>query len=345
MKDDLRKPWYLGGALYDSLLIVGAPLVACAIVGSVLPNRANTGTWLWPNVQGHWLPFWALVLTFLHVNIGFARSHLNQKVFVRHKVRFIAVPILVALALSLSSNLFIWAAFFALFWDELHSAFQTFGFGRLYDSRLKNDPHVGRTLDRWFCVIIEWIPHVVLVSFMAESELIQTDVDYGYPDSLVGITAAVAGYIRYPIVMGSLLFVAYYVYKYVGYVRNGYRISGAKIALYASTFFAAMYAVTCHTLVGIAVLTNIYHAVQYIAIVWLTEQDNLQTRLSLASLKAGAAMTLLLLLGASGGLAYARASGVGMPWFAGAWTTLTLMHFWYDGFIWSVRQSDVKTHA
>ncbi len=343
MKDDLSKPWHLGGALYDSLFIVGAPLVACVLVGTLLPNRGTTSTWLYPNVQGHWLPFWALVLTFLHVNIGFARSHFNEKVFTQHKVRFILVPILVALALSFSSELFVLAAFFALFWDELHSAFQTFGFGRLYDSRLGNDPQVGRTLDRWFCVIIEWMPHVVLVSYMTELELRQTDLDYGYPEYLVGITAAVAGYIRYPIIIGSLLYAAFYVYKYVGFVRNGYRISGAKVALYASTFFAAIYGVTCHTLVGIAVLTNISHAVQYIAIVWLTERNNLQTRLSLASFKAGALITLFILLSSSGGIAYMRASGVGLPWFAGVWTTLTLMHFWYDGFIWSVRRSEVRT--
>ncbi|MEL6547692.1 MAG: hypothetical protein AAFQ82_23915, partial [Myxococcota bacterium] len=196
MKDDLKKPWYIGGASYDLILIVCAPLLACVVVGTQLPNRLTAQTWLIPNVDGHWLAFWGLVLTFLHVNIGFARSHFNANVFKRHRIRFLLVPVLVALALSLSRPVFIFAGFFALFWDELHSAFQTFGFGRLYDARMGNDPQVGRTLDRWFCVIIEWIPHVLLITFMTEGELLRMDVDNHYPQYLVGVSAAVAKYIR-----------------------------------------------------------------------------------------------------------------------------------------------------
>ena len=35
----------------------------------------------------------------------------------------------------------------ATFWDVYHSALQTFGFARIYDRKLGNDPTVGRRLD------------------------------------------------------------------------------------------------------------------------------------------------------------------------------------------------------
>ena len=37
----------------------------------------------------------------------------------------------------------------AVWWDVYHSSLQTFGFGRIYDAKVKNNPTTGRRLDYW----------------------------------------------------------------------------------------------------------------------------------------------------------------------------------------------------
>jgi hypothetical protein len=57
--------------------------------------------------------------------------------------------------------------------------------------------------------------------------------------------------------------------------------------------------------------------------------------------RTGAA-ALTLLLGT--GLAYSLVAGLysgGNSWIVGAFLVVSLMHFWYDGFIWSARRNQI----
>jgi hypothetical protein len=87
---------------------------------------------------------------------------------------------------------------------------------------------------------------------------------------------------------------------------------------------------------------NFFHAFQYFAIVWHQEGDNLANVFRLKSLPGGKeiALALFLLIGISYGLwsglhAQSRTSICAL-------LVVSIMHFWYDGFIWSVRKGQVR---
>ena len=86
-----------------------------------------------------------------------------------------------------------------------------------------------------------------------------------------------------------------------------------------------------------------FHSFQYFGIVWWTERKNLRARLGLGGLAKGGAVALLLyvVLLILVGSAYAAGNLSGLRWALALGLVCSLMHFWYDGFIWSVRKKAV----
>ena len=87
---------------------------------------------------------------------------------------------------------------------------------------------------------------------------------------------------------------------------------------------------------------NIFHYAQYFGIVWLTERKNLLGRMGLGEAKHGTAVLLtVFVVGALCiGLVLDRIPVTGSTAMA-FFLLLSLVHFWYDGFIWSVRKKMV----
>jgi hypothetical protein len=84
---------------------------------------------------------------------------------------------------------------------------------------------------------------------------------------------------------------------------------------------------------------NVFHAVQYLALVWAVEGRRISSILRLPSgslgSRIGACLFLLavLLYGLSAQLLITETG-----WLWSLTIVVSLMHFWYDGFVWSVRQ-------
>jgi hypothetical protein len=87
---------------------------------------------------------------------------------------------------------------------------------------------------------------------------------------------------------------------------------------------------------------NVFHAVQYFAIVWIKEKDNLQTRFRLTDTRHGKLLLAGLFIAplVIYGIIYEWVE-MSSNWFYALMLTVTLLHFWYDGFIWSVRKKQV----
>jgi hypothetical protein len=83
---------------------------------------------------------------------------------------------------------------------------------------------------------------------------------------------------------------------------------------------------------------NLFHALQYFAIVWLKEGSRIGARLRL---EGGGRLALWIFLGLCGafGLAYFAAQSFQL--FLAPFIACSLLHFWYDGFVWSVRRKQV----
>src|SRR5262249_1174454 len=108
-------------------------------------------------------------------------------------------------------------------------------------------------------------------------------------------------------------------------------------ALYATTGFVSL---TCWGFgsFGEAFLVmNFFHALQYFAIVWWSEKATIMKAFRCS---APVALFILLVLGLGYGLWRAHKPETLGPVVA-LGNVISLMHFWYDGFVWSVRRGDV----
>ena len=82
---------------------------------------------------------------------------------------------------------------------------------------------------------------------------------------------------------------------------------------------------------------------QYFAIVWWSEKGTLTGTLRLTHVGWGRAITLafFVLTVTVVGIWYQVVPATGLPWALSLAIVISLMHFWYDGFIWSVRDHQI----
>ncbi len=280
------------------------------------------------------------------------RSHLNAGIFKKHPVRFTLVPIALYLAMALSRTAFLMGVLLASVWDAYHTSMQNFGLARIYDARAGNPPKAGRTLDIWLAHATYIGPLIVGLSFIPTIDDLDKfqAVGWQWPSQLLRWLDANHASLGNATAVLAAAFVAYYVSSYWGMARAGHRISRQKVGLLVSTALVTILAFGFFdAFLGYAI-TSLYHGLQYFGIVWWTEQKNLGQRLGFSS---GRALPLALLFGASialAGLGYEAALQLGVReaslargafWIFPIPFVVSLMHFWYDGFIWSVQRKEV----
>ena len=134
----VSKPWspFIVGPAYDMGFFIFSPAIALAL---------SAVNWAWP------LPFFdegIVVMIHAHLFAVFFRSHGNPTVRSQFPVRFFLIPVLLYLAMISSSWVMVCCSVLATWWDVYHSGQQTFGLGRIYDSKYANDMSVGRDLDQ-----------------------------------------------------------------------------------------------------------------------------------------------------------------------------------------------------
>ena len=234
--------------------------------------------------------------------------------------------------------------FIALYWDEWHSLMQTFGFGRIYDAKLGNDPEVGRKLDIGMCFVLGLLPHVILLTFIPET--IRTEGLYRFMDIERDIAIKYGDYFsatRFPLIGLWVGYVIYYFYRYQSHIKNGYKFSKEKLALLFSTGISAILIASFYSVADAAYFGNIYHAIQYYFIVYMSEGVLITKRIkakeeierSQLIFYFGMILIVFIILAAL------RIKSEGFEYIGAFWLLTSLMHFWYDGFIWSVRRRDV----
>ena len=120
---------------------------------------------------------------------------------------------------------------------------------------------------------------------------------------------------------------------------RGYQVSWPITWLYASTGLTSIYTWGFNSYGEAFFIMNRLHTVQYFALVWCSEKRNLMERFGLANRPFALPITFALFIGV------AASYGYSVEWLDGDITqllaitlTVSLMHFWYDGFIWPVRK-------
>lgn len=342
-----EKSHYLVGPVYDWAFFILCPLAALAI-GIVL---ARTGLGERPfhvfGVERNFNAIFIGAFISAHLFIVVFRSHANRQIFHLYPYRFTVVPAVLFLSCWLS----LWAALLstvvATWWDVYHSSQQTFGLGRIYDRLHGNDLTAGRHLDQILNLLLYAGPILGGASLMYHlDDFLNFDAVGAFfftavPAKAFGIQAQLAvGLLAF----GSI-FLAYYIYYYYKLYRSGYKVSVQKVALLVSTGACSIYTWGFDSFGKALFIMNFFHAMQYFALVAWSERKVIADRLRVDRMKLSlsASFAILVVVGFAYGfwdVAYNSTPSRTQMTFAIS-ITVSLMHFWYDGFIWSVRKQQI----
>ena len=273
-----------------------------------------------------------------HLVIVFFRSHANAEVRTLHPVRFWIVPPALLLLLILSGPARTAAAALAVWWDVYHSSLQTFGLGRIFDHKAGNDPEAGRRLD-WILNLLLYVGPILGGATLVFHALPLYSLEAGaWAQALVFHQPL----IRLVIIAAGLLFLVLYFETYLVLKERGYRPPREKVALHLCTATVSVWAWGFNPLGMALFIMNFFHAWQYFALVWRYERDSISTVLRVPQGPRGRALAFTGLVG----LAFLYGSVFGIlgelsSKALAVTLVVSLMHFWYDGFVWSVRRKQV----
>ena len=335
---------YVASPWYDWTFFLAPPTVALAIGIAISGSRLASEQ---HSLFGNDVTVTGLFIgVFIHAHLVavFFRSHGNTPIRRRHPVRFFVVPVALFAAMMVSPWAFVTASVLATFWDVYHSALQTFGFARMYDRKAGNDATVGRRLD--------WGLNVLLYAgpILAGATMLDHFEDFGefwtvgslFLTSVPAFMVDHHGYFTVAVLGGGAVFLVYYVVAYWRLHRRGYRISRLKVFLLTTTGLCSIYSWGFNSWGEAFFIMNFFHALQYFGIVWWSERDRIVERLRLTGRSWAKPAGLAALVGSTFVYgAFAELVSVEVHWWWSVTIVVSLMHFWYDGFIWSVRRADV----
>ena len=334
--DDKRA---IGGARFDAFCFWGAPLLASLFV------------WLWASLALA-LPAPAGraaiallvgavgVLTFAHLIAVVPRAYFNREVFAANARRLTIVPALLIAALFLWPAVLLLGTLLVVFWDVHHTAMQNFGLGRIYDMKAGNDALTLRRTDlalNWALYVGPLAAGASLLSHFAGFGALRT-INLETLAAAPGVIESHSAAIRDLAIAAWLSTILGAAILYAGAMRRGYRLPAHKAALILSTGGVSIAAWGFAPPFMAFAIVNLFHAIQYFAIVWLKEGGRIREKLRLAP-RGRIGFPAFFALCTLFGLAYFAANNLKL--LLAPFIACSLLHFWYDSFVWSVRKKQV----
>ena len=279
-----------------------------------------------------------------HLVIVFFRSHADPEVRARHPVRFWVVPPALLVALAAWKPALAAASALAAWWDVYHSSLQTFGIGRIFDRNAGNDPEDGRLLD-WILSLLLYAGPILsgaMLTFHVRELYELEEIGWSGAGAFVWTVIKFQPRIRGFLLAAGAAFAVLYLAAYVRLARGGYKPPPQKVALHLGTAVVSIWAWGFNPLGMALFIMNFFHAWQYFALVWRYQREHVTRLFRLPSTRNGRLAALGVMVAC--GFAYGTVFGVlgEMSDKALALTlVVSLMHFWYDGFVWSVRKKQV----
>jgi tetratricopeptide (TPR) repeat protein len=276
------------------------------------------------------------------------RAYGDRALFQRFRWRFICAPIFLVVVCAAFS---LWdlkgIVLVAFIWGVWHGMMQTYGFCRIYDAKVGSFAEVTRRLDFAVCGI--WFATAVLLSPQRMTDTLETFYSAGgpfIPPAL--LRAAQQGLLALALLI-SALFLANFIWMW----SSGKRPSPVKLVLLMTSISFWWYCnnIVASVLVGIA-LFEVFHDVQYLSLVWIYNRKRVESDSSIGGFmrfvfrRSGALVGVYIgLVLAYGGLSLSK-SYVGIDAvkniLTGVVTASALLHFYYDGFIWKVREKSTR---
>lgn len=294
---------------------------------------------------------------------GFMRAYGDRELFWRYPWRFLLVPPLVfAMALLftppnwLAEELYIpWKHLHGLelvllVWGTWHGLMQTYGFMRIYDIKRGVHDRWSARLDHWLCLAV-FIAGVVFSDarvFGIAKAMWESGLPIFGPEWLHRARMVVG--------IAGLTVLAAYAVNLVRQYRAGLPVSWIKLLLIGTTGWFYWYTgrLSVNVLIGIAMF-EIYHAVQYYAIVWVYNRRLFQragdrfgflgflfgdrwTMLGLYLAAIGAYSSIRFFTVDANAYIFSGTSEDAYQWLVALFVTSSFLHFYFDGFIWKVSE-------
>jgi Flp pilus assembly protein TadD len=268
--------------------------------------------------------------------------------FERFKWRFILAPLFL---LAVCTAFFWWdlkgILLVVFFWGVWHGLMQTYGFCRIYDAKAGTFDALTRRLDFAMCVI--WFATAVALSPYRLSDTLDTYYMCGGPFIPSSVVHHGQQLFLFAAITVSILFLLHFGRMWI----IGKRPNPVKVALLVTSIAFWWYCnnLVANILVGIA-LFEVFHDVQYLSLVWIYNRNRVEKDSNIGGFmrfvfrRSGSLIGLYVgLVFAYGSLSYFNAH-LGIETvkriLTGVVTASTLLHFYYDGFIWKVRERSTR---
>lgn len=280
---------------------------------------------------------------------GMMRAYGDRALFTRFRTRFLLAPQVLVLACVYSAkNGLTVLSLVAVIWGVWHGLMQTYGFARIYDAKVALRDRITPWLDFLMCVA--WFGAGVILSPSRLFTLLDkyhVQCAGWLPPGLtvpmmqsawMGLTVAV-----------TVVFVGHVIWL----ALEGRGVNWIKLMLMAISFWFWWYTHVTVTdlLVGVA-LFEVFHDVQYLSIVWIFNRSRAEKDAEVGGFtrflfrRSGALIGLYVGLVFAYGMLGLVAAGFSLDTinhsFQGALVASGLLHFYFDGFIWKVRDAQTR---
>jgi tetratricopeptide (TPR) repeat protein len=275
---------------------------------------------------------------------GMMRAYGDRDLFARFKWRFILSPLFL-LTVCIAFTVYEWKGLtvVVLIWGFWHSFMQVYGFVRIYDAKVKSFAWITARLDWLLCFF--WFGAGLVFSPGRMGHLFETYYAAGGPTFSPGafhafqwIWAALTGLVT----VGFFLNLA-------ASWRSGQAPSPIKLVLLVTSIAFWWYAmVGIHNIILGVAMFEIFHDVQYLAIVWFFNRQRIEKGARVDSFTRFLFRRNGMLIGVYVGLVFSYGYLSFLPEtlaretlkdaLTGFLIASTLLHFYYDGFIWKVRE-------
>ena len=333
-----KKNLWILNSWRDLILYVGTPLLLVPLFALAQTRWSAQDIYVFVaafGATGHHLP-------------GMIRAYGDRALFERFRWRFIFAPIFL---LAVCTAFTLWdlkgIVLVVFFWGVWHGMMQTYGFCRIYDAKMGSFAALTRRLDFATCAI--WFAAAVFLSSRRMTDTLEAYYASGAPFIPPWLLHGAQQTIWFAAIAVSILFLANFARMW----WVGKRPNPVKLALLATSISFWWYCnnVVANILAGIA-LFEVFHDVQYLSLVWIYNRNRVEKDSSIGGFMRFVFRRSGSLIGVYIGLVFAYGSlGIFKEHaevetikriLTGVVAASGLLHFYYDGFIWKVRERSTR---
>jgi Flp pilus assembly protein TadD len=332
-----RNLWILN-SWRDLILYVGTPLLLVPMFALAQARWSAQDIYVFVaafGAMGHHLP-------------GMIRAYGDRALFERFRWRFLLAPIFL---LATCVSFYWWdlkgIILVVFFWGVWHGMMQTYGFCRIYDAKTGSFAALTRRLDFATCGL--WFAAAVLLSPQRMTDTLEAF----YASGGLFISPQLLRMAQQALLFTAIAVSILFVINFVRLLGQGSRPNPVKLGLLVTSIAFWWYCNNgvANILAGIA-LFEVFHDVQYLSLVWIYNRNRVEKDSSIGGFmrfifrRSGALVGLYIgLVFAYGSLAYFNSRleiETIKRVLTGVVAASGLLHFYYDGFIWKVREKATR---